>query len=104
MPPINDWIDLSSTRLSMNNLGTPPMVMPTVLVLSLIASVLAGFTMSRHPRRSLLHNVAFAGILALVIYVIHDLDNPRSGLIRVDQMDENIRQVEQSLRESVKNN
>lgn len=100
MSPINDWTNLSTSRLATNDLGTPPMVMPTVVVLSFVASVLAGFHMSRH-RRSWLHCVAFSGILALVIYVILDLNHPRSGLIRVDAMDVTIKQAEQSLQRAL---
>jgi hypothetical protein len=99
MSPINDWIDLTTTRLATNNLGAPPVVMPTVVVLSLVASVLAGFHMSQHERRSWLQ-LAFAGIVALLIYVIFDLNHPRSGLIRVDAMDQTIREVEQSRRQA----
>ena len=100
MSPINDWTNLSTSRLATIDRGTPPMVMPTVIALSFVASVLAGFHMSRH-RRSWLHCVAFSGILALVIYVILDLNHPRSGLIRVDAMDETIKQAEQSLQQAV---
>ena len=97
MPPINDWMDLSSTRQAQDDLGTPPMVMPTVIVLSLAASVLVGYRMSRQAGRNVLHRVAFSAILSLLMLVILDLDHPRSGLIQVRSADQSMAQVEQSL-------
>jgi hypothetical protein len=97
MPPINDWTDLSSTRLAMDNLGTPPMVIPTLIVLSVVASLLAGFHMSRYTTHSTLHRLAFAGILSFLILAILDLNHPRSGLIRIDSIDQTMAQAEQSL-------
>jgi hypothetical protein len=97
MSPINDWTDLSSTRQAEANLGTPPMIMPTLIVLSLISSLFVGFQMSLYRRHSLLHHVAFAGMLSFLILVIFDLNHPRSGLIQVGAIDQNMTQVEQSL-------
>ncbi len=98
MSPINEWIDLSSTRQAMDNLGAPPLVIPTLVVLSLVAALLAGFHMSRYPRQSMLHCAAFAGIISFVILVIFDLNHPRSGLIQVRSIDQSMAQVEQSIK------
>jgi len=98
MPPINDWTDLSTTRQAEDNLGMPPMVMPTLIVLSLVASLLAGFHMSRYVRQSLLHSIAFAGVLSFVILVIFDFNHPRSGLIQVGAVDESMARAEQSIK------
>jgi hypothetical protein len=97
MPPINDWSDLSSTRLAENNLGAPPVVMPVLIVMSLVASMLAGWHMSHYPRQSLLHSIAFAGTLSFIMLVIFDLNHPRSGLIQISSVDASMAQVEQSL-------
>src|SRR5262249_51178537 len=98
MPPINDWTDLSSTRLAQDNLGTPPMVMPTLVALSLITALMAGNQMPRSDRPSLLHRVPFAAILSFLMLVIFDLNHPRSGLIQVGSVDQSMAQVEQSLK------
>ena len=101
MSPINDWSDLSSTRQAMDNLGAPPMVMPTLMMMSLVASLLAGFHMSRYSRQSLLHSIAFAGVIAFVIFVIFDLNHPRSGLIQLRSVDQSMAQAEQSIRSAL---
>jgi hypothetical protein len=99
LPPINDWIDLSSTRLQLNNRGLPPLVMPTLIVLSVLASILVGFGMAK-TRRSMLHMLSFAGAIAFSLYVIADLNQPRAGLIRVDSADDAMMQLYDSMTSS----
>lgn len=87
LTPMNDWINLSNTRLAMIHLGLPPMVLPTLILLAIVGALLAGFRMARSRRRSPLHMLAFAGVVAFAIYVINDLGQPRSGLIRLESVD-----------------
>jgi hypothetical protein len=98
MSPMNEWSDLSTRRRAENTLNMPPMIMATLIVLSLAASLLAGFRISGHSRKSLLHRIIFAGILAFLIFMIFDLNHPRSGLIQVGSADKSFVQVEQSLK------
>src|SRR5205085_41228 len=88
LPPINDWIDLSSTRLAMNNRGPPPLSIPTLVAISLVGSVLVGFNLGRSAARSWLHVFAFAGVVTFSVYIIIDLNHHRAGLIRIDAADE----------------
>lgn len=69
----------------MDNLGLPPLVLPTFVGLSLIAAVLAGYSMSA-GRRHTLHKLAFAASISFSLYVIMDLNLPRAGLIRVNRI------------------
>jgi hypothetical protein len=101
MSPINDWTDLSSTRQAMDHLGAPPIVMPTLIFMSLVAALLAGFHMSRFARQSLLHSIAFAAVLSFVMYVIFDLNHPRSGLIRLGSVDQSMAQTERSIKAAI---
>lgn len=93
LAPLNDWIDLTSSRAAMDEMGLPPMVLPTLIMLSLVAAVLAGESMERRGHRDMLHMLAFAAAIAFSIYMIHDLNHPRSGLITVNAMDDMFRQL-----------
>jgi hypothetical protein len=95
LAPFNDWIDLTTERVTMDDLGLPPMVLPTLAVLALLAALLTGFEFAR--RRSPLHAVVFAGAVTFSIYIILDLNEPRSGLIRVDATDRVMRDLRASL-------
>ncbi len=98
---MNEWMDDSSKRQSMDDLMLPPMVLPTLIVFSVIASVLAGFNMSRLPQRIPLHMLTFAAAVSFAIYVIVDLNSPRAGLIRLTDMDAEIRQLGRSFRQQM---
>lgn len=95
--PIDQWRDLSATRLAMNYRGMPVTVIVALIVLSLAGAVLAGFHAARHARRSLLHMIIFAGVIAMLIYLTVDLMLPRSGLIRTDSADKALRRLYENM-------
>lgn len=87
LPALNTMIDVTGLR-EMAVMSHPPAVVFVLLfVLALLSALLAGFGMASSPRRSLLHVVVFAGLTAMVVYVIVDLEFPRLGLIRLDAAD-----------------
>ena len=55
--------------------------------LALAASLLAGFNMASANRPSWLHIMAFATVIVGTIYMICDIELPRSGFIRVNEID-----------------
>jgi hypothetical protein len=81
----------------MNDLGLPPLVLPTLIILSLLGSRLAGFGLGGRTGCSALHRLAFAGAVSFSIYVILDLNQPRAGLINVDAVDETMLQLRRSI-------
>jgi hypothetical protein len=69
-----------------------------LFLLALATSVLAGYEIAGGRRRSWIHIVGFAAAVAVVTFVIIDLEYPRLGLIRVDVMDEVFEELRQSMR------
>lgn len=63
------------------------------MVVAACAAALAGHDMGRRHAFDWLHAVVFAGVVAITICVIYDLEMPRHGLIRVDDFDQTIRAV-----------
>lgn len=97
LPALNEMIDITTTR-AMATQNHPPAVIYLLLAgLSLAGSLLVGYSMSVNQRRSWLHTVAYAAIMALVAYVIVDLEFPRLGLIRVDSADQILVDLRQSM-------
>jgi hypothetical protein len=88
LAPQNSWMDLTVSRMALGKLGLPPPVLVTMLVVALISAVLAGFTLPRKQWHSLLNKVGFAAAIALPMYIIFDMSEPRMGLIRIDKMDQ----------------
>jgi hypothetical protein len=97
LPALNQMIDITTTRVVATQ-NHPPLVIYLLLAaLSLIGSLLAGYSMSGNKDRSWLHMVAFAATLSLAVYVIIDLEFPRLGLIRVDAVDQILIELRKSM-------
>lgn len=98
LPALNGMIDITTTR-AMAVQNHPPLVVFLLLAgLSLIGSMLVGYSMSGNKNRSWLHTVAFAALMSLAVYVILDLEFPRLGLIRVDAADQILIDLRKSMR------
>ncbi len=70
----------------------------TLAVLALTSALLAGYAMAGGRSRSWIHVIGFALIMAATVYVILDLEFPRAGFIRVDDFDQLLRDVRQSMK------
>jgi hypothetical protein len=88
LPPLNEMFDMATTR-SAQRYAHPPVAIFVMLVgLALVSAFIVGFGMAGNKQRTLLHELAYAAVLATVIYVIIDLEFPRLGLIRVEEIDQ----------------
>lgn len=87
LPALNEMFDIVTTRgMAMRN--HPPLAIYLLLgVLCVVGSMLFGYSLSPSRNPHWLHRLSFAGITALAIYVILDLEFPRRGLIRIDGED-----------------
>jgi hypothetical protein len=95
---LNDMIDITTTR-TMAALTHPPLIVFVMLAaLAMAGSLLAGFAMAGARHRNWIHIVAFAAITTITIYVILDLEYPRLGLIRVDDFDQVLIDLRQSMK------
>lgn len=93
LPPINAMFDITTTR-TMAALHHPPtLIYAMLIVLALVSALLAGHGMAAGGRRSWVHALGFAAVMAVVIYVIIDLEYPRFGVLRVDAADRALEQV-----------
>lgn len=94
---LNAMFDTCGVRLAALRLHPPPVVFGMLLGLTWIGAVLAGFGMAGGQKRSWLHILGFAGIMAVTVYVILDLEFPRRGLIRVDSSDRILTDLRRSM-------
>jgi len=87
IPALNQMFDIASSRAAMIRMHPPAVIFLMLGVLALMSSLLAGYAMAPGKRRSWIHQLGFALILAITVYVILDLEYPRLGVIRVDAFD-----------------
>jgi hypothetical protein len=69
-----------------------------LFAVALVASFLAGEGMAGARYRSLSHTLGFAAIMAITIFVILDLEQPRMGLVRVNAFDESLVKLRASMK------
>jgi hypothetical protein len=99
LPPINDAIDITTDRTvaTMNHVSAA--IVALLVLVALVGAMLAGHAMAiRRRGRSLLHEVAFAAVIAATLYVMIDLEFPRYGLIRNDDADRALHDARAAMR------
>lgn len=97
LPALNAMIDITTTRAMAARMHPPAIVFVMLFGLALAASVLAGYGMTGNKTRSRFHMVGFALVMATAIFVILDLEYPRLGLIRVDDFDQALVDLRESM-------
>jgi hypothetical protein len=96
LPALNEMIDISTTRLTSTRIHPPSVIYSMLGAVSLLAALLGGYGMASR-RRSWIHMIAFAGVIAVTVYVIVDLEYPRFGFIRVAAADQALSELRRSM-------
>lgn len=91
LPALRDMINATTERNISLSLQMPPAILALLLCVALLASFMAGNGMAKSGRRSALHGALFVIGVCLTIYIVLDLDNPRSGLVRNIQAEQALR-------------
>lgn len=94
LPALNEMIDITTTRAIITITHTPPIVLGTLFVLTLLCSLLIGNGLGRERSFGVgIRTFGFALVFTLTMYVIFDLDYPRVGFIRLDYVDQALMDV-----------
>jgi hypothetical protein len=96
MSPINDMIDITTTRDAAARLHPPIEVFVVLFVFVVVGAMFAGHARAGKPR-SWIHGLGFPLVLALVLFAIIDFEFPRFGFIRVDAVDRLLVDVRRSM-------
>ncbi len=97
-PALNQMIDITTTRLAATQYHPPLVIFVVLAGLALVGSLMVGHSMGGSRKRSVLHMLAYAGVLSVTIYLIFDLEYPRLGFIRVDAADQVLVDVRESMK------
>ncbi len=97
LPPVNDMIDITTTRFVARQTHPPDAIYYLLFVLGLAAAMLAGDGMSASKHRQWLHRLGFALVISATVYVTMDMEYPRLGLIRIDAADQLLVDLQHSM-------
>lgn len=97
LPPLNEMFEAARLRDGANRRHPPHAIFIALFVLGLGSSFLAGVSMAAGKRKSWVHVVAFSAALALALFLITDIEYPRLGLVQVNQFDQQLLDLYQSM-------
>jgi hypothetical protein len=97
LPSFNSAFDVATARAAAIYIHPPVALFVMLIGIALVAAFLVGNAMGARATRDTFHMVAYAGVLAVVIYVIVDLEFPRLGFIRVDDSDRVLIELRQAM-------
>ena len=95
---LNEMFDVTTKRSIAIETHPPVMIYMVLGILLLGSALLAGYEMAGAGAFSVLHMLVYAMILAIVSYLILDLEFPRLGIIRIDAVDHALVHVRQSMK------
>jgi hypothetical protein len=98
IPAINSMFDMSTSRMAVMKMHTPLEVFVVIAMLSLVSSILVGYSMAGRKARGWLHNIGFAAVLSMSLYLIIDFEYPRRGFIRMDSSDQLLVDLRRSMK------
>lgn len=83
LPPINDVIDLHSTRIAAGKKRLPSLVMGLLIACSLLSMGVIGYGCGTSGRRRAPLTVPLGMLIGASLWISIDLDQPRAGLIQL---------------------
>ena len=99
LPAINEMIDVTTARTLALRTRMPTLILTLLCIIALLSGVMAGYSMSSRRRRNLPHMIAYAACVAITVYAVLDLDNPREGLIRLASAEDLLEDLRASIQE-----
>jgi hypothetical protein len=91
---LNEMFDAGARHQAAYGAHTPTLILVLVLVVGAFSGLLAGYDMGDRGPFKWLHTLVFAAVVSLTIWVTYDLEMPRYGLIRVDDYDRLMRDLQ----------
>jgi hypothetical protein len=88
LPTLTSMFAAANARNFVGQRHPPEIIFVMLFGLTLVSALLAGYGMAGSKRPSWVHMAGFALSLAGTVFVIYDIEFPRSSLIRVDQFDQ----------------
>jgi hypothetical protein len=95
LPALNAMLDLTTTRTLATRMHPPTIIFGMLFGLALASALLAGYGMAGTQSHRWL--LAFAAVIAGVVYVILDLEFPRLGWSRFQAFDQALVELRQSM-------
>ncbi len=98
IPALNQMIDVTTVREASLRAKVPDIIILLLFSISIACGFLAGFEIPVSKRINWITVLSFSILTVLVIYVIMDLDQPRSGFINLNSNQQAMKDLQQLIR------
>jgi hypothetical protein len=98
LPAVNEMIDVTTSRTVALHTHLPSLIFALLVAVALLSALVAGYAMSKRRSRSWLHVVVYSLVIAITVYAVLDIDDPRSGLIQLQAADQALLELRDSIR------
>ena len=83
LDPVNQVIDLHTTRLAAARKKLPSLVLGLLIASSALSVGVIGYGAGLSGRRRLMLSIALIIVIAMALWITIDLDNPRAGFLQI---------------------
>lgn len=84
---VNDMLDASTTLMAAQKVHPPLVTYLFLGFLALVCGCFVGINLGQGKRGSIFHQMIYAIVMTVALYIIIDFEFPRVGIIRIDQSD-----------------
>ena len=95
IPALNSMIDITTTRQYGDLVHLPDTIIYLLFLLCCVCSFYIGYMFGGKKKFDWLIAIVFCLLTSMVVFVIFDMDRPRRGFIKVDQMNNAIVELKQ---------
>ncbi|HXZ86236.1 MAG TPA: DUF4239 domain-containing protein, partial [Myxococcota bacterium] len=97
LPALNEMIDVAGAQFMALQAHPPAEIYELLVALVLASALMAGIATAGARQRSWAHLVLFSLSMAVVLFVVIDLEYPRAGFIRIDAIDQALVELRHSM-------
>ena len=87
LPELSSMFDASANQRLAMKLHPPPIIWQALICLSLVGSLVAGYSLGLQKKRDWFLTLVFIVMMAGTIMVILNLEYPRLGFVKLDDFD-----------------
>lgn len=98
LPALNEMIDLTTTQSIARQTHLPLAALLLLIILAMLSGLLVGHAMSGMTSRNPILSITYALAITLTVYVILDLELPRLGLIRIDFVEDAMKELREGMK------
>jgi hypothetical protein len=98
LPAINEMFNFTTVRAAASQMHPPVIIYAMLMGLALASALLAGYQTAGEKAYDWIHQIGFAGMVAVTVYVILDIEYPRLGFVRIDAIDQVLVNVRQGMK------